>query len=101
MRIATWNLESYKNITPERAELFRIEMKKVDADVWVLTETWRGFSPGDDYSLLAESNKAKDLEKWPKRCWVSIWVKSQVGKMSQGGILGAIHLAIAPFMRRL
>lgn len=83
MRLATWNLESYRNITPERAEQFRRAMEEVNADIWVLTETWRDFSPGVGYSLLAQSSKAEDLAEASKRCWVSIWVKSEIGNQSQ------------------
>jgi hypothetical protein len=83
MRIATWNLESYRVLTPERTALFQRAMGEIKADIWVLTETWRGFSPGHDYILLAESSEASDLVKWPKRCWVTIWVKSPVGRLSQ------------------
>jgi endonuclease/exonuclease/phosphatase family metal-dependent hydrolase len=48
----------------------------VNADVWVLTETWEQFSPGDGYRLAAESSLADDLKTWPDRRWVAIWVKS-------------------------
>jgi hypothetical protein len=48
-------------------------MKEVAADIWVLTETWVDFSPGDDYQLLAKSCAAADLATSPDRCWVTIW----------------------------
>lgn len=75
MRIATWNVESLKTLTPERKSAFHGAMAGVDADVWVLTETWTTFSPGPDYRLLARSQTAEDLKPWPDRCWVSIWTK--------------------------
>jgi hypothetical protein len=78
MRIATWNLESYSKLTPAREVALRQAMAEVKADVWVLTETWLDFSPGAGYKLVAQSFGAVDLKKWPKRCWVEIWVKSNL-----------------------
>lgn len=40
MRIATWNLQSDKKLTDEREALFRQAMTAVNADVWVITESW-------------------------------------------------------------
>lgn len=76
MRIATWNVESVRKLTAEREAAFHETMAEVNADVWVLTETWTTFSPGTGYKLLARSKKAADLDRWTDRCWVSIWAKS-------------------------
>ena len=81
MRIATWNVESLRKLTPEREEAFHKAMAKVDADVWVLTETWKTFSPGAAYQLAAESSLGEDLKakkSWADRRWVTIWVKSSL-----------------------
>ena len=75
MRIATWNLESLRRLTPERDAAFRQAMANVDADVWVLTETWNDFPPLLGYQLVAQSSEATDLKRWPNRCWVSIWAR--------------------------
>lgn len=75
MRIATWNLQSDKPLLQEREALFRQAMNSVDADVWVLTETWEHFSPGEGYRLAAGSSQADDLIPVDRR-WVAIWVKS-------------------------
>jgi hypothetical protein len=78
MKVATWNLESNEPLTPERKVAFRKAMAEVDADVWVLTETWKDFAPVvDGYKLVSESCAAVDLESWPDRRWVAIWVKSK------------------------
>ena len=76
MRIATWNVESLRKLTPEREAAFQKAMAGVNADVWVLTETWTTFSPGTGYQLLTQSQKAADRNRWSDRCWVSIWAKS-------------------------
>src|SRR5579871_312771 len=83
MRIATWNVESLRRLTPEREAAFHKAMAEVNADVWVLTETWTTFSPGTGYKLLSQSTKAADLNRWPDRCWVSIWAKSPLLGTSQ------------------
>ena len=83
MRIATWNLESSKALSPARKDSFRQAMAKVNADIWVLTETWFSFGPGDGYSMVAQSSMAEDLKAWPDRCWVSIWAKSSFDSRSQ------------------
>jgi hypothetical protein len=75
MRIATWNLQSDEPLHQEREALFHQEMDTVDADVWVLTETWEHFSPGEGYRLAAESSLADDLTPIDRR-WAAIWVKS-------------------------
>ena len=73
MKIATWNLQSDKKLTQEREALFRQAMNSVDADVWVLTETWVCFLPLPGYRLVAQTCEAVDLE--PARRWVAIWSK--------------------------
>ena len=69
MKIATWNLESINRLTPGREDAFLKSMEKVEADVWVLTETWTDFKLLPVYELGAQSSKARDLA--PERRWVS------------------------------
>jgi len=71
MRIATWNLQSDKKLTEAREALFRQAMAAVDADVWVITESWTNRCLLSDYSLVTQSCEAPDLE--PNRRWVAIW----------------------------
>ena len=78
MRIATWNLESVRKLSPKREAAFLQSMAEVDADVWVLTETWVIYGPGAPYRLAAQSGQANDLMGRPDRCWVSIWVRSNL-----------------------
>lgn len=93
MRIATWNLESTNRLTPSRRTAFLRAMAEVDADVWVLTETWVDFSLGAGYRLVAQSCAADDLQA--SRRWVAIWsrfdarlleVQSQPDRMVCGRI---------------
>jgi exonuclease III len=76
MKIATWNLESINRLTPRREDEFHRTMKKIEADVWVLTETWTDFKPLPGYELVAQSSEARDLN--PERRWVSIWARSSL-----------------------
>jgi hypothetical protein len=76
MKIATWNLESINRLTPDRGNAILGAMQEVNADVWVLTETWVGLDPLPGYELASQSCKANDLT--PERCWVSIWVRSSL-----------------------
>ena len=73
MKIATWNLESVRPLTPPRRAAFLTAMREVDADVWVITETWADLVPLPDYQPVVESEAAEDLT--PDRRWVAIWVK--------------------------
>ena len=73
MRVATWNLQSDRALTPRREAAFRRAMDEVDADVWVLTETWGGFAPGPAYQWVAQSAAAADLPEGSDRRYVAIW----------------------------
>jgi hypothetical protein len=73
LKVATWNLDSTKTLTQTRRSSFLASMAAVDADIWVLTETWRDFVlPG--YALASESMAASDLA--PERRWTAIWTRS-------------------------
>jgi hypothetical protein len=80
VKIATWNLESVRQLGSARKAAFYDAIKKQDADVWILTETWveSYLNPISGYLMAAESSPAKDLETSPERCWVSIWVKRNI-----------------------
>lgn len=73
MRIATWNLNRCRPGSSARAAKLLDLMVPVEADVWVLTETHRGFSPGPGYRLIADSTDAPDRDAPRGECWVAIW----------------------------
>ena len=72
MRLATWNLNRCRTGSV-RANRLRKGINQVDADVWVLTETYIDFSPGPDFCLLAHSADAPDRNAKQGECWVAIW----------------------------
>ncbi len=72
LRIATWNLD-YVSPGSKQDDTCRAKAAEINADIWVITETFRGFDLGEGFSCAAESEEAIDLES-AKR-WVMIWVK--------------------------
>lgn len=76
MRLATWNLNRCRS-SAKRAIALREGMRHVDADIWVLTETYVDFSPSPNFSLLAHSVDAPDRDAENGECWTAIW--SRIG----------------------
>ena len=81
LKIATWNLNSVQPLTADLLVLFHDAMRSVDADLWVLTETWLGFVPPltagkAPHRLVAQSCRAADLAlpgRPSDRRWVAVW----------------------------
>ena len=73
--IATWNL-NYLSPNSERVKVCRAKMLDIKADVWILTETWKGFQPGEDHRLIAASTLASDLSC--DRRWTVIWARTSL-----------------------
>lgn len=78
MRIATWNLDRCPSAASARGEVLAKQMVRVEADVWVLTESFRGFSPGPGYRLVASSVDAPDREAIRGECWVAVWARLEL-----------------------
>ena len=72
MKIATWNLE---RALPQsaKAERQRQWMNRIDADIWVLTETHRAIAPGSAYHSVASGLPDRPSEEGER--WVQIWVR--------------------------
>ncbi len=73
MKIATWNLE---RPLPDsgRAERQRQWLSRIAADIWILTETHLGITPGADYYSVASN--LPDRPRVDGERWVQIWVKA-------------------------
>ena len=71
-RIATWNLERCSSRAWRKASLQQERMALVDADIWVLTETFVDRSPGDDFDA-AFSPSYPERRPNPDERWVGIW----------------------------
>lgn len=72
MKIATWNLE---RAMPQsaKAERQRQWMTRIDADIWILTETHRDIAPGANYHSVACG--LPDRPSTEGERWVQIWVR--------------------------
>jgi len=76
MTVATWNLERVRPGSGVRTQRLRRALEMIDADVWVLTETHREFSPGASYREAAVSGTAPDRTDGER--WVSLWVRDSL-----------------------
>ncbi len=52
MRIATWNLMR-PGLDGDRLPALREQLREIDADMWILTETRDNICPGTNYKVLA------------------------------------------------
>jgi hypothetical protein len=73
MRIATWNLNRCPFGSSTRCIKLLEWMERIDADVWVLTETYRTFTPGSHYRLIDHSDDAPDRDANQGECWTAVW----------------------------
>ncbi|XGB43493.1 MAG: endonuclease/exonuclease/phosphatase family protein [Nodosilinea sp. LVE1205-7] len=74
MRIATWNLGRVLPHSP-KALLQQQWIERINADVWILTETSPEISPGGDYySIFSQAGTGADSAH---HCRVQIWVRNQ------------------------
>ena len=88
MRIATWNLaRPWKNGKTVRADRQRDMVKSVQAQVWILTETYRGFTL-DGYQSVSSPSSLGSYDE--SESAAAIWVPSA---WSLRG-LSASHLAV-------
>lgn len=71
MRIATWNLQRPATASSGRVARLREWIGRINADVWVLTETHEGISPGDEFRAVATSGS--DRQQSPGERWTMIW----------------------------
>ncbi|MDP3720327.1 MAG: endonuclease/exonuclease/phosphatase family protein [Acidobacteriota bacterium] len=81
MRIATWNLERLP--TAWRRSVIQSQLREVNADIWILTETSSGLSPGKDYKLV--SSGAPDRLGDQGEVWVAIWSRFPIRQIDVFG----------------
>ncbi|MGF1569457.1 MAG: endonuclease/exonuclease/phosphatase family protein [Nodosilinea sp.] len=70
MKIATWNLERAAPQTSQ-AERQRQWLDRINADIWVLTETNLRLSPGANYQQVASGRPDRPGQAGER--WVQIW----------------------------
>src|SRR5674476_1400732 len=71
LKIATWNLARVLPKDTARTAKIVGWLDRIDADVWVLTETHNSVSPGPGYS--AASTGYPDRPGEPGERWATIW----------------------------
>lgn len=71
MRIATWNLRRPRNAKSPRALAILEHIHRIDADVWILTETHESVSPGPTYTSVATTGT--DRAQSDGERWTMIW----------------------------
>ncbi|WP_017297350.1 endonuclease/exonuclease/phosphatase family protein [Nodosilinea nodulosa] len=73
MKIATWNLERAlpASVQAERQQQW---LSRIDADIWILTETHLGITPGEDFVSVASG--LPDRPGAEDERWVQIWVRT-------------------------
>jgi endonuclease/exonuclease/phosphatase family metal-dependent hydrolase len=70
LRIANWNIE---RLLPSEGRVAAIQehISRIDADMWILTETHQAFSPGVEYDSVCSG--PPDRESSPGERWSAIW----------------------------
>jgi len=74
MKIATWNLERAQPHTPQ-AEAQQQWIARINADLWIFTETHTAASPGAGYQSVVSDLATTDTPGDGR--WVQIWVRDQ------------------------
>ena len=72
MKIATWNLERAQPHTPQ-AEAQQQWIARINADLWIFTETHTAASPGAGYQSVVSDLATTDTPGDGR--WVQIWVR--------------------------
>jgi hypothetical protein len=73
MKVATWNLE---RVEPQTSQAERQQgwIQRIDADIWVFTETDQAISPGPTYRSI--SSGEPDRPSRHSERWIQIWVRN-------------------------
>lgn len=97
LKLATWNLA--KPVSSKRRENIRSHIEREQADIWVLTETHDGFSPGLNY--CHSSSEGRDLvngvpgHKQEHR-WVTIWSRFECEPLKVTDSIRTAAVRISP-----
>ena len=76
LRVATWNLERPGKTRPDRPRRIVEIIQKINADIWILTETNEIVVPGSDYQGVA-STPVDGLHRSGEN-WTTIWSRFPV-----------------------
>jgi endonuclease/exonuclease/phosphatase family metal-dependent hydrolase len=78
MKIGNWNLE---RVLPSqrRCSAIQAQLLKIDADIWILTETHELVGPGAGYSSVMSGEP--DRESEPGEHWAGIWSRHPISHL--------------------
>jgi len=77
LRIATWNLERPQTAQTEKIDALETQMRQVDADIWILTESNRHVTPVPGY--YSQHSGPPDRPSKEGEVWCSIWARNELG----------------------
>lgn len=92
MKLATWNLAL--PVAPRRREAMRVHTDREKADVWVLTETHDGFTPGHEF-CVSSVDRRDGLHPAGHR-WVSIWSSHPLEKLETSDPFRTVAARLTP-----
>jgi endonuclease/exonuclease/phosphatase family metal-dependent hydrolase len=79
IRIATWNVERPRAASWKKVPALMEHIRRVDADIWILTETHLQVSPGAGYEATSTAESDRDQADGEK--WVTIWSRLPIVAM--------------------
>ena len=92
MKLATWDIAL--PVQPRRRQALRAETDRVNADVWVLTETHDSFSPG--HAFTHSSAAGRDGKHEPGHRWVTIWSRHPVERIATSDAERSAAVQVCP-----
>ena len=77
LKIATWNLERPRHSSAKNLNIME-ELRKVNADILVLTETNSIINPGREYQQVSTTSlsESNSTNYWPGEVRTTVWSKS-------------------------
>ena len=102
-RIATWNLERTTSRSWKKAPAQDRRMAEIDADVWVLTETFTDRSPGDGYDGW-HSPHHPDRRSDERERWTAVWSRWPITPLDdppphrRGTVIVRVEAPIGPII---
>jgi endonuclease/exonuclease/phosphatase family metal-dependent hydrolase len=81
VRIATWNLERPLQRESRRRREISDWLHRIDADIWVLTETTRLVQPGPEFE--GTSTEVTDRVQEPHENWTTIWSRFPLRRLGE------------------
>ena len=82
IRVATWNLERCSPLAWRKAPAQQRRIDQVNADLWVLTETFTLRSPGPDFTGVF-SPPHPERRRNPDERWTAVWSRWPIEQLDE------------------